>query len=235
MGVRAAVRDFCSAVFRETGSNKPTAVAKDSVLTWSKLRSIGKSPAAKVTVFLPLVGYLIIFNKNVADFLQLAAQFAGANDAQFGIAPKLMLVYVGACAIALGQVIYGSLCPAEVKAYGHVTPYLLDAAQVTKDFEYEKLEATLRGSQYSVEYNRMLNRYGGARAILSDSEKRHVNNGILHLYFAWLNNTSGIARWVTGLCYLVGLICLLIPSFGVFFRVMRIILDVVKTNISLLF
>lgn len=89
----------------------PKEVVKESFLTWARLRAIGKSPAAKVTVLLPLVGYLIIFNKDVADFLRLAAQFAGTDDAQFGIAPKLMLVYVGACAIALGQVIYGLFCP----------------------------------------------------------------------------------------------------------------------------
>jgi hypothetical protein len=68
---------------------------KDSVLTWSRLRGVGKSSAAKLTVLLPLIGYLIIFNKNVADFLHLASEFAGAADTQFGVAPKLMLVYLG--------------------------------------------------------------------------------------------------------------------------------------------
>jgi hypothetical protein len=205
---------------------------KDSILTWSRLRAVGKSQAAKVTVLLPLVGYLIIFNKDVADFLRLAAQFAGADDAQFGVAPKLMLVYVGACAIALGQVIYGVFCPAEVKAYGHVTPYVLDAARVTKDFEYEKLEATLRASRYGAEYIRMRDRYERGGSPITDEQRGHINNGVLHLYFAWLNNRWWIARWLAGLCYLLGLVCLLIPSFGVFLRVMRIIL---QTNISLLF
>jgi hypothetical protein len=80
--------------------NNLLAVVKDSVLTWSRLRGIGKSSAAKLTVLLPLIGYLIIFNKNVADFLHLASEFAGA-DTQFGVAPKLMLVYLGICAFAL--------------------------------------------------------------------------------------------------------------------------------------
>jgi hypothetical protein len=180
----------------------------DSVLTWSRLRAIGKSSAAKVTVLLPLVGYLIIFNKNVADFLRLASQFAGADDAQFGVAPKLMLVYVGACAIALGQALYGLFCPAEVKAYGHVTPFVLDAVRSMKDFEYEKLENKLRESQYRAQYARMRDRYERGGSIITDEQKVNVNNGVLHLYFAWLNNSWWIARWLTGLCYLLGLICL---------------------------
>jgi hypothetical protein len=72
---------------------KQASPVNDSVLLpWSRLRNVGKSTAVRVTLLLPLVGYLIIFNKNVADFLQLASQFAGANDTHFGIAPKLMLV-----------------------------------------------------------------------------------------------------------------------------------------------
>jgi hypothetical protein len=81
--------------------NNASATAKDSILMWSRLRGIGKSSAAKLTLLLPLIGYLIIFNKNVADFLHLASEFAGAADAQFSVAPKLMLVYIGICAIAL--------------------------------------------------------------------------------------------------------------------------------------
>ncbi|SIN83152.1 hypothetical protein SAMN05443247_00044 [Bradyrhizobium erythrophlei] len=214
---------------------RPTQGGKNSVLTWSRLRAVGKSSAAKVTVLLPLIGYLIIFNKNVADFLQLAAQFTGADQAQFGVAPKLMLVYVGACAIAAGQGLYGLFCPAEVKGYGHVTPYVLDAARVTKDFKYEKLEDVLRASRYRAEYIRMRDRYEKGGSPITEEQKGHINNGVLHLHFAWLDNRLWLARWLTGLCYLLGLVCLLVPSLGVFLRVARIIFNVLKTNISLLF
>jgi len=188
-----------------------------------------------VAILLPLVGYLIIFNRNVADFLQLAAQFTGADHAQFGVSPKLMLVYVGACAIAAGQGLYGVFCPAEVKAYGHVTPYVLDAARVTKDFEYEKLEDVLRASRYRAEYIRMRDRYERGGSPITEEQKAHINNGVLHLHFVWLDNRWWLARWLTGLCYLLGLVCLLVPSLGVFLRVVRIIFNVLKTNISLLF
>jgi hypothetical protein len=215
---------------------KQASPVNDSVLLpWSRLRNVGKSTAARVTLLLPLVGYLIIFNKNVADFLQLASQFAGANDTHFGIAPKLMLVYVGACAIALGQVLYGVFCPGEVKAYGHETPYVLDAMRVTKDFEYEKLEAALRKSEYRNEYVRMRDRYEREGTPITEDQKAHINNGVLHLYFRWLNNRWWAARWLTAACYLIGFVCLAIPSAGVFYRVMKIIFGVIRNDFGQLF
>jgi hypothetical protein len=213
----------------------PSKPAKSSMMTWSRLRGIGKSSAARVTVLLPLVGYLIIFNKNVADFLQLAAQFAGKSDAHLGISSKLMLVYVGTCAIALGQVIYSIFCPAEIKSYGHVTPYVLDATRVTKDFEYEKLENSLRNSAYKSEYLRMRDRYEKSGSPITEDQKAHVNNGILHLYFQFLNNSSWAARWCTVLCYGLGFLCLVVPSAGVFYRVMAIIFSVIGSDLGELF
>jgi hypothetical protein len=216
--------------------NNQLAVVKDSVLTWSRLRGIGKSSAAKLTVLLPLIGYLIIFNKNVADFLHLASEFTEAADTQFGIAPKLMLVYLGICAVALGQVMYGVFSPVEVKAYGHETPYVLDAVRVTKDFEYEKLEAALRVSAYRSEYIRMRDRYERTPGPpITEEQKAHINNGVLHLYFRLLNNRWWAARWSAGAFYLIGFVCLVIPSAGVFFRVLKIIFGVLSTDFWLLF
>jgi hypothetical protein len=206
--------------------------AHNSMVTWSRLRGIGKSSAARVTVLLPLVGYLIIFNKSVADFLQLAVQLAGKADVHLGISPKLMLVYVGTCAIALGQVVYSIFCPAEVKAYGHETPYVLDATRVTKDFEYEKLENSLRNSAYKSEYVRMRNRYEKGASPITEDQKAHVNNGVLHLYFQLLNNRWWVARWCTALCYGIGFVCLVVPSAGVFYRVMAIIFGVIRTDLG---
>ncbi|MCA1415281.1 hypothetical protein I6F30_29740 [Bradyrhizobium sp. NBAIM20] len=211
---------------------------KDSLVTWSRLRAIGKSPAAKMTVLLPLIGYLIIFNKSVAEFLHLVSELAGGSEKQLmSVSPKLMLVYLGTCGIAMGQVLYGVFCPSEVKAYGHETPYVADAEKVTKDFGYEKLEAALRESAYNPEYQRMRDRYEKspfARPITED-QKAIINNGVLHLHFRLLNNRWLAARWATAVFYFCGLVCLMVPSLGVFVRVMKIIGVVIFADYSQLF
>src|ERR1700730_5024755 len=60
--------------------------------------------------------------------------------------------------------------------------------------------------------------------------RAHINNGVLHLYFRWLNNRWWAARWLTAACYLIGFVCLAIPSAGVFYRVMKIIFGVIRND-----
>lgn len=209
----------------------------DAWLPWSKLRGVGNSPIVRITVLIPVVGYLIIFNKNVADFLHLASQFVGVDDEHFGVAPKLMLVYVGLCATALGVVVFSAFCPADVKYYGTPNAYVLGDGQALKDFELEKIETLLKRSKaYSAEVMRMRNRYerlGGPP--ITDDQKRTIDNGLLHLYFRYQNNSRFLWRWLAGLAYAIGFVCLLIPSAGVFWRVIKIIVDVAEANVRLLF
>ena len=42
---------------------------------WSLLRTVGNLTAVRLTVLIPLVGYLIIFNENVVKYLDLAKEF----------------------------------------------------------------------------------------------------------------------------------------------------------------
>ena len=44
---------------------------------WTDLRGISNSSAAKSTILIPLVGYWIIFNEYVVNWLQLAHQLEG--------------------------------------------------------------------------------------------------------------------------------------------------------------
>jgi hypothetical protein len=108
--------------------------------------------------------------------------------------------------------------------------------RVTRDFEYEKLEAALRDSAYRNEYVRMRNRYERVPGPpITEEQKAHINNGVLHLYFRLLNNRCPVARWATGVLYLLGFVCLAVPSAGVFIRVVKIIFGVLITNSVLLF
>ncbi|WP_339028406.1 hypothetical protein WI604_26755 [Bradyrhizobium symbiodeficiens] len=117
---------------------------QDATLPWSKLRGVGNSPIAKITTLIPLVGYLILFNDNVARFLHLASEFAGVHDANFSVAPKLMLVYVGLCATALGVTVFAIFCPPDVKYYGTPNAYVLGDGSALKDFGLEKIETELK-------------------------------------------------------------------------------------------
>jgi hypothetical protein len=68
------------------------------LVSWRLLRSVGNSRAAKLTVLIPLVGYLILLNDDFVTHLTLAKDmFGDAADATF---TRLLSIYVGLVFIA---------------------------------------------------------------------------------------------------------------------------------------
>lgn len=48
-------------------------------LPWTTLREVGNLSAVKATVLIPLIGYLILFNQNVVEYLRLSPELTGAK------------------------------------------------------------------------------------------------------------------------------------------------------------
>jgi hypothetical protein len=94
-----------------------------SLVPWTDLRGISNSNAAKSTILIPLIGYWIVFNQSMVQWLQLAHQLVG-NDQSDHISPRLLWLYMALCAIGAGTFIYGLRCPAEVKKYGDYKDYV---------------------------------------------------------------------------------------------------------------
>lgn len=90
------------------------------------LAHLGNLTAVRLTILIPLVGYLIIFNANVVKYLDLAKEFVGisSHHFDFGVSAKLLLIYFGLCALAAGSVVFSIWCPTEVKHYGTSAAYV---------------------------------------------------------------------------------------------------------------
>ena len=163
-------------------------------IRWSHLRAIGNSVAAKVTILIPLIGYLLIFNERLAAYSTLIKQLVGfyQPDAQIGVSPRLLLIYFGLCAVAVGSAIYALFCPTQVKSYGSSAGYVTGDGPSIKDFAFEPIEEQLRNSPYEGQYQRIRARYEGRGVAakfgtLTDEQKEQINNGVLHLYFEYLD------------------------------------------------
>ncbi|PKR87887.1 hypothetical protein CXZ10_17325 [Pleomorphomonas diazotrophica] len=82
---------------------------------WSVLRGLGNSPIAKATIAVPLVGYLLLFNREIVQFLSLHTDFCRPRSC--GPSLRLLLLYLGCCSIAIGAALYGLRCPTLIKKY----------------------------------------------------------------------------------------------------------------------
>jgi hypothetical protein len=196
---------------------------------WSNLRSIGNSYSVRLTVLIPLVGYLIIFNADLVRYLHLAKDFVGLEtQSETSVSPRLLLIYFGLTLIALGSAIYSVACPWQVKNYGTSAAYVGGERPNLGDFAMEVIENTLRNSQYQQRYRYIRDRYEHVPGPpITPEEKTEIDKAVLHLYFEYLNLSYPPPRWLAFVAFVIGFICLLIPSIKVFFTVCLILAGLV--------
>lgn len=208
-------------------------------IVWSRFWAVSSSPAARMTVLIPLIGYLIIFNTKIADYLHLIRELGGSTT-EVGVSPRLLLIYFGLCAIAAAVAIYSWRCPNPVKYYGSANAYVSAVKDVSGDFPMADIEKafTHNNDKFSKEYWEIRDRYkktNPAGQPETQPQKQEMYIGYLHLYYRYLDELHPISRISVAVLYSIGFVCLLIPSAGVFWRVSGILLATIKQNVGLLF
>jgi hypothetical protein len=210
---------------------------KLEVPKWSAFGPISNSLAARATILIPLIGYLIIFNEYVIKYLNLVGELGGAHDPTFSVSPRLLLVYFGLCAIAVGVVLYSRFCPNGVKHYGSPNAYVGGVQGSVKRLALREFEVALENSdEYRPYYADVSERFSRSIDTIPSPENwAEYINGILHLYYRQQNKTYPSVRVMVLILYVIGFCCLSLPSLGVFYRVSRILWSVASTQFGLLF
>jgi len=196
-------------------------------LPWSLLRSVGNSRAAKLTVLIPLVGYLILLNDDIVAHLTLSKDVFG--DAADQTLTRWLAVYVGLVFIAIASAVFVTRCPSEVKRYGSPEEYIAGDEPPMSDKQIAILESKLEvgddiARKDSADYAAY---YFGRPG--PDIEELRRNGQQLHrvrmnLFYEMQDRSRPIARWTAAICFLSGFICLSVPSAFVFYRVMKVLL-----------
>jgi predicted membrane channel-forming protein YqfA (hemolysin III family) len=195
---------------------------------WVRLRFVSNSTAAKATILVPVIGYLIIFNEKVIDFLNLARAVDAHSGAE--VSYRLILIYLGLCSISVGVVVYGWFCPNEVKHYGSASAYVQGDGPSLRGFVIDDIGRLLENSAQRPRLQ-----------VISDALQERVRRGVeitdeqferyriemLHLHFEYLNSSHPVARAICVWSYLIGFGLLAIPSRIVFKRVIGILIGMI--------
>jgi hypothetical protein len=185
---------------------------------WVDLRSVSNSPAAKATIFVPLIGYLVIFNDNIVQYLELAKALNG-SPSHGGVSSRLLWIYFGLCFVSIGAVLYGIACPPEVKKYGNANAYVTGDRDSIASTVLAAIKKRLEISDFRQRYQGLEgNRIREGDLLGSEDYK----NTILHIYFDYMNTRHRRVRIAITWVYLVGFSCLAVPSLEVFFRIFRL-------------
>lgn len=195
-----------------------------SARPWTDLRTLSNSTAARATVLIPLVGYLIVFNENIAQYLALASELGGTGSAA-QVSSRLLSIYLGLTFVAVGAVIYGRYCPPEVKRFQTASSYIQSDKESLLGPPIEAIERQLVQSEWALQFDAMRLRLDGKadRGVLKDADWNNFHNGVLHLYFEYQNHSHRFSRQLVTSAYVVGFVFLGIPSLLVFVRVVGLL------------
>jgi hypothetical protein len=192
--------------------------------TWSDLRSVANSSAARATVLIPILGYWILFNESARPYLNLLKEVGGASPGE--VSSRILVVYVGLVCVATGAAIYGFYCPPDVKYYGDPNAYVASVSGTIKDYAQNKIIAALQASDFAEAYHRVVvapEKTMMTGGILTPDQIDRLDKDILYVNFDMLNASHPAARRSVAWLYSIGFGLLLLSSLTVLGRVVWLI------------
>lgn len=100
---------------------------------WSSLKGVMSSKFARLTVIVPIVGWLLVYNDNLILFLEELLGRELPNE--FGW--KVYIFYVGLFGISISSILYAIFCPGEIHKHSSDVDYVKHSRLVFTE-SYEK-------------------------------------------------------------------------------------------------
>ncbi|NMG39840.1 hypothetical protein GRZ55_11350 [Chelativorans sp. ZYF759] len=174
---------------------------------WHNLSALGTSPAVRVSVLMPVAGYLLLLNE---QFVELAGQIS--EDFQLIITDvpwRLLLLFYGSFLVGFATILFGMFCPYVPKRYrsavdfvAHEQTFFTISSHKTYLIEtFEEIYEPLPGG---LKKDHVLQ---GANRIRSVSEIEQLT-----LYWHVRNMQSPAWRRAIRILYDVGFFILAIPA-----------------------
>lgn len=186
---------------------------------WNSLRLFGNSLAAKSTIAVAVMGYLVLFNTYVVDYLTLNTAFCSGCDVSW----RLYFLYFGSFFIAIGSGIYIIFCQSLIKRYAGASDFFdAEKAYFSQPGNLNYLFSLVeREKRAPAEDPLELRKTVVARNAALNAD--HVNTlaGIMGEHYVLQMYTYPALRVCVYLCYASGTLLLLVPTVYTFVEVFR--------------
>jgi hypothetical protein len=184
---------------------------------WNNLRTIGNSPIARASIAVPILGYVLLFNADVVDYLHLHTSFCRDCSVPW----RLNFFYFSCCFFALGSAVYGIRCPPLIKKYAGATDffqaegaYFCNPANLRYLFELIRRD---KGAEPTDPHG--LNVNVKAQAKLGQEDLAHLA-GLMGEHYVLSNMRDKYARETVYISYVVGAVLISIPTLITFLEVL---------------
>lgn len=174
--------------------------------TWSALRAIGNSPAAKASILIPFLGYLILFNKWLVD--ALAYRCIDYPCKEQVLFPNLYYLYFGLTIFGLGSFLYQVRCDSRIKQFSNIDHYVLSVRDITTNVELERhqLEADQLEGDLEATSDFL------AAQLADPNLNSSIKLDILMRHYRALDKSKPLSRLAIFIAYLLGFGLLTVPS-----------------------
>lgn len=179
---------------------------------WSVVKKLAQSPISRYVIFIPIVGYLLLFNDTaVATLFQFSALVGTAAAAISVDADRLRFLYFGLNIYAIGVAIYLAGAPAVVQRYGGLNDFVsTQADRLSSEVLRTYFEYVLRGvSQDAID----------AAWSKTSPDDPAMRRSIAARYYVSRNTSAPLIAGLAGVLCLVGLALTIVPSALLFWEV----------------
>lgn len=193
----------------------------NNLFTWDSLSRIGQLKVMNLTILIPFIGYMILFNENIVQLLELSKE---VHSFTIDNISRLFYFYYGLSSLGIGSLIYQLKCPVLIKEYDSQNIYAKEeSAFLTKrrissiTREIRRLRSTLHPIAEKV-----IGIASGEDSSQGYKEIEPAKIDLLIIHWREVNRSHKLARFGIFHLYLVGFIILLIPSIEMFINLSRI-------------
>lgn len=198
---------------------------------WETLRRVGQSRVVSFTVLMPFVGYMILLNDHLVDYLKLSSVLVPADSTSLAretvgsiskaTRDRLYFIYFGLTSLGVGSLLYSIFCPRIQKEHSSDFTYireeigLMTERRAMSAIEFLKRRRTAviaPHMQTDLESltDRLNPQISGAR------ESEMATKELMLMLYQSENWWNPSARLSVALFFSAGFICLAIPSVQVF-------------------
>jgi hypothetical protein len=203
---------------------------------WEVLTRVGRSKLVSLTIFVPVLGYLIIFNENLVAFLVLSEDiFPHGNPTTgetlswwFSGRTRLMFLYFGLMFVGVASILYQLLCPTLIKEHGSGSSFIRDEIDLMTGRRTngilrslsDRIKESDNGFEELTSLADALRRfYQDDPAAYPEGTRERLNTDLMLLQWENENSRHPHTRSVVAILYLLGFVLLFVPSAELFLRV----------------
>jgi hypothetical protein len=210
-------------------------VPKFSTPTWEVIRTIGRSKIMTLTILIPFLGYMIIFNEHLIHLFELSdglfsssttSSSTNQNVVSEDSKTRLFYFYFGFTFLGLGSLLFQFFCPNLIKEHGSDREFIKEEVSL---MTIKRTESLLRFievkvpekidelSLLSTDFSFAVNGLKSNEEKIKNAKETIINLMLMQWQFEVLSNKT--ARRSVSVFYVLGFIILAVPSLEMFCKV----------------